>query len=385
MNKDNLKVYVNKSYTGDIFLENENYAFNYDFMAQNVVSLTMPIRNSSWLSKKLHPIFQMNMPEGALKDVIISHFSKLQTMDDINLLKLIGPYMLGRVKFEKIVDENEKIELDDILNSSKQNLFDELMDRFAIRSGISGVQPKLLLKAHNKTTMKFEHFIVKSWENSYPNLALNEYFCMKAIKNANLPTPEFYISDDLSMFIMKRFDVKDDNSYLGFEDMCVLTARGTQQKYDGSYEECARVIKDNINPQKRKESLKIFFKALIMNHLLRNGDGHLKNYGILYENDFEDSFLAPIYDVITTTIYIKNDIPALRLSDGKLWWKEKTYKTFAKQSCGLTNKEYETILEECKIAIVNTKEEIDSFKTNDKTILDFLKDLKECWFEDIKN
>ena len=60
-------------------------------------------------------------------------------------------------------------------------------------------------------------------------------------------------------------------------------------------------------------------------------------------------------------------------------------KTFAKQSCGLTNKEYETILEECKIAIVNTKEEIDSFKTNDKMILDFLKDLKECWFEDIKN
>lgn len=196
--------------------------------------------------------------------------------------------------------------------------------------------------------------------------------------------PEFYISDDLSMFIMKRFDIKEDNSYLGFEDMCVLTARGTVQKYDGSYEECARVIKDIINPTMKKESLKIFFKALIMNHLLRNGDGHLKNYGILYENDFEDSFLAPIYDVITTTIYIKNDIPALRLSDGKLWWKEKTYKTFAKQSCGLSNKEYETILEECKIAVIKTKKEIDDFKTNDEKVLDFLKDLKDCWFEEIE-
>ena len=63
----------------------------------------------------------------------------------------------------------------------------------------------------------------------------------------------------------------------------------------------------------------------------------------IYKNDFNDSFLAPIYDVITTKIYIKNDIPALRISDGKLWWKEKTYKNFAKLSCNLTNAEYETI------------------------------------------
>lgn len=41
---------------------------------------------------------------------------------------------------------------------------------------------------------------------------------------------------------------------------------------------------------------------------------------------------------------LKNDIPALRLSDGKLWWKEKTYKAFAKQSCGLSNSEYTLII-----------------------------------------
>ncbi len=184
------------------------------------------------------------------------------------------------------------------------------------------------------------------------------------------------------MFIIERFDIKDDK-YLGFEDMCVLTARATVQKYDGSYEECTRVIKDIISPKKRKESLKIFFKALIMNHLLKNGDGHLKNYGILYENDFEDSILAPIYDVITTTIYIKNDIPALRLSDGKLWWKEKTYKTFAKQSCGLSNKEYEDILLECKNAIVKTKKEIDEFKKEHQEVAEFLAELVACWEEEI--
>jgi serine/threonine-protein kinase HipA len=380
---DKLKVFINKTHNGNLYFENEKYVFNYLENANEIVSLTMPVRSASWDSKKLHPIFQMNMPEGALKEIIKNHFAKIQTMDDMSFLKLIGPYMLGRVKFEKLIDEKQTLELDDILRSNQQNLFDELMERFAIRSGISGVQPKLLLEAHNKTTMRFESYIVKSWEPNYPNLALNEYFCMRAVQNANLPTPEFYISSDFKMFVMKRFDITDDGSYFGFEDMCVLTARGTDQKYDGSYEECARAIKEYIEPSKRKESLKIFFKALIMNHFLKNGDGHLKNYGILYKNDFTDSYLAPIYDVITTTIYITNDIPALRLGDGKMWWREKTYKTFAKQSCGLSNSEYETILHECKDAIIKTKQEIDEYTCEDIEVLEFLKKLKEFWTDEL--
>jgi serine/threonine-protein kinase HipA len=122
---------------------------------------------------------------------------------------------------------------------------------------------------------------------------------------------------------------------------------------------------------------------MIMNHLLGNGDGHLKNYGILYKDDFTNSYLAPIYDVITTTIYIKNDIPALRLGDGKLWWKKKSYNTFAKLSCKLSNKEYEDILLECKEAIIQTKLEIDKYDTKDKETQKFLHTLKECWRENV--
>lgn len=383
MKEDSLKVYTNRALCGSLSYDEERYVFNYKESATSVVSLTMPIRNASWNSKQLHPIFEMNMPEGALREAIKNHFAKIQKMDDINFLKVIGPYILGRVKFHELIEQTEELELDEILGSPKENLFEELMQKFAIRSGVSGVQPKLLLRAQNKTTMAFEHYIVKSWESSYPELALNEYFCMRAIKNAKLPTPDFYISEDHSLFVIKRFDVQDDNSYLGFEDMCVLTARGTDEKYNGSYEEIVRVIKDIVNPTKRKESLKIFFTALVMNHLLRNGDGHLKNYAILYSNDFEDARLAPIYDVITTTIYIKNDIPALKMSDAKLWWKEKTYKTFAHKSCGLSNKEYQDILRICTSAIVKTKIEIDKYHSKDDEVKSFLTNLKDAWVEEI--
>jgi len=383
MNADTLNVYVNKVENGSLSYENDQYVFNYKPSANAVVSLTMPIRKASWNSKKLHPIFQMNMPEGALKEVIRNHFSKIQKMDDINTLKLIGPYMLGRVKFNKLIADDDTLFLDEILKSSTENLFAELMEKFSIKSGVSVVQPKLLLSAQNKTTMKFEHYIIKSWESEYPQLALNEYFCMRAIQNANLSTPDFYISDDLSMFVMKRFDVKENGEYLGFEDMCVLTARGTDDKYEGSYEEIVRVIKDVIAPEKRKEALKDLFTALVMNHLLQNGDGHLKNYGILYDTDYEDARLSPIYDVITTTIYIKNDIPALKMSGAKLWWREKTYKLFAKQSCGLSNKEYIEILTTCKHAIQLTKKEMNSYPDKSMEVSDFLSQLQNSWLEDL--
>lgn len=378
-----LKVFVNKTENGLLSYEEDQYVFNYKPTSKEVVSLTMPIRNASWNSKTLHPVFQMNMPEGALKEVIKNHFSKIEKMDDLNLLKLIGPYMLGRVKFNKIIEKDTSLALDNILHSTSENLFEELMERFSIRSGVSGVQPKLLLSAENKNTMKFEHYIVKSWEPEFPQLALNEYFCMRAIQNSGLETPDFYLSDDLSMFVMKRFDVKEDGTYLGFEDMCVLTARGTEEKYEGSYEEIVRVIKDVIPPENRKKTLKIFFKALVMNHLLQNGDGHLKNYGILYTHDFDDAQFSPIYDVITTTVYIKKDIPALKMSGAKLWWKEKTYKLFAKQSCSLSNQEYKEILDECQLAIIETKKEIDSYIRSRPETTRFLNSLINSWYTEI--
>ena len=36
--------------------------------------------------------------------------------------------------------------------------------------------------------------------------------------------------------------------------------------------------------------------------MVRNGDGHLKNFGVLYRNA-RDVRLSPLYDVVTTSIY----------------------------------------------------------------------------------
>lgn len=202
---------------------------------------------------------------------------------------------------------------------------------------------------------------------------------MKAVSYAGLPTPEFYLSKNREMFIMKRFDLKEDNSFLGFEDGCVLLGKGTKDKYEASYEDLAKAIKSAVKAEERHLSLKKLFTAMIMNHFLQNGDGHLKNYGIIYNKDYDDAVMAPIYDVVCTTVYINEDIPALRLSDRKLWWKKKTYIVFAKNTCRLKTSDIDEIIGTCKQAVVKASLELQEYSNLLPEVKDFSKKMLIQW------
>ena len=48
--------------------------------------------------------------------------------------------------------------------------------------------------------------------------------------------PRYKLAEDASVLVIDRFDLRLDGSYRGFEDFCVLNAKRTDQKYNGSYE-----------------------------------------------------------------------------------------------------------------------------------------------------
>jgi len=372
-----LTIFSDKKEIGRLVHDKE-YEYSYSNNPSEVLSISMPIRPLSYKSLSIPPIFEMNLPEGALKEKIKNHFGKIEPVDDMRLLEIVGPYVLGRIKAGMPNDAQEnKIRLNDLLNPT-EGYFESIMEKFAIRSGVSGVQPKLLIELQDTRTLKLEHYIVKSWTNEYPELALNEYLCMHACKKAGLKTPEFYLSNDRKMFIMKRFDVEEDGDYLGFEDMCVLLAKSTDKKYDASYEDVAKAFKNIVNS---KETMTQFFKALVMNHLLGNGDGHLKNYGIIYKKypKVNDIQMAPIYDVVSTVVYLPKDVPALKMSGSKMWWKPKTYEKFGINTCKLTKKEMENIILECEKAVVETIADAIDFKEKTPECNDFIDRLICTW------
>lgn len=366
---DSLKVQVENKNSGILSFEDNEYIFSYKTEdSMNFISLTMPVRNKSWDSKELHPVFEMHLPEGYLLSIIKKHFSKFAKTDDFGLLKLMSPSIKGRVSYENESTKDLKpLRLDDLVHSDDEKLFDELVSRFALNSPISGVQPKVLAQIENKATLKLEDYIVKSWGDEYPELALNEFLCMEVVKEADIPIPDFYISDDKKLFIMKRFDIKNDGTYLGFEDMCVLQAKQRDDKYEGTYEQVVKTIKTFVSPKYKKNALRKFFKMTVLNFLLKNGDAHLKNFGLLYDG-IKDIDLAHTYDVVTTTIYIKNDIPALHLLGSKKWWTEKHLLRFGIDTCDLTPKEAKDLFEVCissRDKIIEKYKDIDSSFTNE--------------------
>lgn len=376
---DFLTVNIDSKISGVLSFEENEYIFSYKTEdKKDFISLTMPVRAKSWNSKNLHPLFEMHLPEGYLLSIIKKHFSKFTKTDDFGLLKLMSPNIKGRVSYEQDLKvELKPLILDDLLHSSNEKLFDELVSRFALNSPISGVQPKVLAQIENKATLKLEDYIVKSWGEEYPELALNEYLCMRVVQKANIYVPEFYLSQDRKLFIMKRFDIKDDNNYLGFEDMCVLFGKNRDDKYEGTYEQIAKTIKTFVSPKYKKESLENFFKMIVINFLLKNGDAHLKNFGLIYD-DILNIKLAPAYDVVTTTVYIKNDIPALHLLGSKKWWKEKQLLRFGIEFCDLTAKEVKELYEICIKAKDEIIEEAKTYK-NDEYLSEFIDNLIEKW------
>lgn len=89
-----------------------------------------------------------------------------------------------------------------------------------------------------------------------------------------------------------------------------------------------------------------FFKALLLNQWLQNGDAHLKNFGVLYSS-LTDVRLAPIYDVVCTTAYIRQDMQALTLRGTKRFVSPAQMRRFGIEACGLTPRQLERAMDEC--------------------------------------
>lgn len=342
-----------------------DYVFTYDLATANSsvaqVSLTMPLRLESWTSRELHPIFQMNLPEGALLEAIRRAISKVVGEDDLTMLRVTGGNQVGRNRFSLAADSAPGIvespeSLEELLSyPDTEELFHELVAKYALRSGISGVQPKIMLEASERGTAAVGGYIVKTWGDDYPQLAANEFFCMTAARRAGLLVPEFHLSANGRLFVMKRFDVGVGGSALGFEDMCALQGVGTAQKYRSTYERVARSIKDFVSGEFLQAAREQFFAALVLSVMVRNGDAHLKNFGVLYDTPEAPVRLAPVYDVVTTTAYLPKDLPALSLAGTKKWWNRKLLEQFALAHLSLPVKKVSEIIEKMGEAVSETR------------------------------
>lgn len=375
------------------------FVYDRDVRPSNAISVTMPVRVASWnFDFGLLPVFDMNLPEGALRAEIQRRFSKATgSFDDLDLLSVVGRSQIGRIRLTPLdvsLDESVPFSsIDEILSSRRgSELYDYLLDRYAGVSGISGVQPKVLARTGEKEedariTIKGATHIVKVWKpGEFPDLAANEHFCLAAARRAGLDVPYNALSEDGSALLVERFDRRTDGSYRGFEDFCVLNALQTRDKYNGGYEtRLFRRLADYIGPGGRREALRAAFSSLVLSVATRNGDGHLKNFGLLYDEVDGAARLAPVYDIVTTTAYVPNDKMALTLGGSTNWPNRRKLTQLGQTRCDLAPKEIGEILERTADAVADTAADLATWFADHGDHAEVGKRMLSAWSDGIRD
>ena len=315
---------------------------------ESIVSLTMPARTKSYeWDDQLPPVFQMNLPEGYLLQVLQEAFGPHVGANPLALLSIVGRNMIGRMQVAvpgaNLEQVPQPIDIADLLQGdNSEEAFAQLVRRYA-SSGVSGVVPKFLARGELSTSPKAmlitAGHIIKGCSAALPHIAFNEHFCMEVSRRV-APTAITQISQDGRALVVNRFDVDvDARPFYGMEDFCSLLGLRPSAKYETTWERISRALVAHIPPDARQETHHQLATTILLTYALRNADCHAKNLALLYTHR-GDAKMAPIYDMLTTSVYegYQHNPPAISFMGKKTWKPGKSLQNFLAQTCSVTPK-----------------------------------------------
>ena len=334
---------------------------------EDFVSLTMPVRTESWVwDDQLPPIFQMNLPEGYLLQVLQEQFGPHVGASPLALLSVVGRNMVGRIQVAahgaQLEEPAKPIEVADLLQGdNSEEAFAELVRQHAT-SGVSGVLPKFLdaqeetqkeapatvrrLGPHQKATLLTRRHIIKGSSGRLPFAALNEHLCMQVLAKV-LASAKTEVSRDGNALVVYRFDVNGEGQPLwGMEDFCALLGLRPAQKYETTWERIARAVRDHVPGNRQYETFRHLAAILLLTYALRNADCHAKNIALLYTSR-ADVHLSPAYDFLTTSVYAgyQNNPPGISFGGKKTWTPGKNLSKFIAATLGIPLREQSEMVE----------------------------------------
>ena len=272
--------------------------------------------------RDLHPWFSNLLPEGALRDLVLRGLPTGATTD-FDVLAHLGRDLPGavvvRVQDEPAAAPPEREPLPtDQAGAPNQ-----------IRFSLAGVQLKMsMLKQDERLTFPATgmngDIIAKLPSERYAMLPELEYSSMKLAEAAGViiphcelvPTdavvgikPEILKGD--YVLAVKRFDRAADGARVHMEDFCQVMQAPKERKYTAANEETVMNLAKRLG-RGTKDYLEIVRRTTV-NILLGNGDAHLKNHSLIYEDGINGA-LSPAYDIVATIVYGSNEL-ALKFRD----------------------------------------------------------------------
>lgn len=190
---------------------------------------------------------------------------------------------------------------------------------------VPGVQKKLslhLVRNMDKPRLTLVNFptgyILKPQIKEFVAMPEAEQLVMSMADRAGIKTvPHALIKSATGFaYISKRIDrilMGNKITMLAMEDFCQLDLRLTEDKYLGSYERCAKIIKRYSS--RVGIDLTEFFIRLVFCFIVGNSDMHLKNFSLIETYVCSgDYVLSPAYDLLPVQAIMPADKEDLALA-----------------------------------------------------------------------
>ena len=191
------------------------------------------------------------------------------------------------------------------------------------RTTMTGVQAKLSADIEHDETGNTQRltivggmgkYILKPQTERFENLPEIEDLSMHLAEIARIPVvPHALIcfADGELNYITRRIDRTKDGKKLPMEDMCQLSGKLTEQKYQGSYEIIARLI-DQYSSIAQLDKVN-YWQQVVFSWIIGNADMHLKNFS-LYSPKGGKYILTPTYDQVSTKVVMPEDREEMALT-----------------------------------------------------------------------
>src|SRR3990172_3720670 len=276
---------------------------------------------------KLPPFFSNLLPEGVLREYMVKRL-KIHHDQEFEILMALGANLPGAVRALP-ADELPQSALDYRPGTTRAAL-----DETPIKFSLGGSQLKFsMIERGGRFTLADgnDEWIVKPPHPTHANVPANEYTMMRLAAAAGIQTPEVKLVklDDIDLaglvglsipqwetwaYAIKRYD-RTTEGRVHVEDFAqVFNVYGDQEYKATNYDTIGRLIFD-LFPN-RFEQLAELIRRLVVNILVGNGDAHLKNWSVIYQDKVTPR-LSPAYDLVSTIHYVQNYSLALNMGGEK--------------------------------------------------------------------
>lgn len=189
------------------------------------------------------------------------------------------------------------------------------------RLSISGIQTKMSLVLRDgrlEMTETGGRYILKPIPHGefqrLDQVPINEHLTMQLARQVfGLSVAENALvafADGEPAYLVRRFDIQPDGVRALQEDFAQLASRseethGRNYKYDYSYEGVGALLRRHVRAYPSESER--FFRLVVFNYLIHNGDAHLKNFSLIRNEEYGDYLLTPAYDLLNTRLHVPNE------------------------------------------------------------------------------